>query len=184
MRRFSNILNEWQYNGDNVPSIYTVCPETKEELQQIVVERIKENPKKPYLLDIDTSKITDMSYLFSNFRAHDNKKKYKIVTGKIETLILNTWNVSNVESMRFMFYRCFNLETVDISGWVTSNVKNINQMFSGCYNLKEIKGIEDVNVSKINQGYNVFWQCDNLSKPSWYNKNNHAVINEIIKYLH
>jgi hypothetical protein len=43
---------------------YKYFPKTLDELKKLVVNRIKENPEKPYLSDIDTSKITDMSGLF------------------------------------------------------------------------------------------------------------------------
>ena len=43
---------------------YKYFPETKEELQNLVAERIKDERKEADLNDIDTSKITDMSSLF------------------------------------------------------------------------------------------------------------------------
>ena len=44
---------------------YTVCPTTKEELKEIIKKTIKEKDNKCDLNFIDTSKITDMSFLFS-----------------------------------------------------------------------------------------------------------------------
>ena len=45
-------------------SNYKYFPETKEELQAIIKQRIKQEGNEADLTDIDTSKITDMSKLF------------------------------------------------------------------------------------------------------------------------
>ena len=50
----------------------------------------------PYLLDIDTSEINDMSWLF------DCLKSIK----KPIILDLSTWNTSGVITMRSMFQKC------------------------------------------------------------------------------
>ena len=44
---------------------YKYFPQTKKELQDIILKRIKEEGNKGNLNDIDVSNITDMSYLFS-----------------------------------------------------------------------------------------------------------------------
>ncbi len=67
--------------------------------------------------DIDTSQITDMSFLFrcssrSNFDG------------------IEKWNVSNVMSMRKMFVCNSNFNS-DLSKWNVSNVTNMSGMFSG-----------------------------------------------------
>lgn len=41
-------------------TLYKYRPGTSDELRKLVAERIEKNPKNPYLLDIDTSKIDDM----------------------------------------------------------------------------------------------------------------------------
>ena len=43
---------------------YNYCPKTKEELQEIIKERIEQEGLKVNLNDIDVSNITDMSALF------------------------------------------------------------------------------------------------------------------------
>ena len=73
-----------------IDSEYKYHPQTKEEL----IENIKE------LLDkeetdfncIDTSEITDMSYLFKNVRGIN--------------FDVSNWNVSNVENMYYMLHNC------------------------------------------------------------------------------
>ena len=56
MKNMKNYSNE---------SGYTACPTTKEELKEIIKKTIKEKDNKCDLNFIDTSKITDMSFLFS-----------------------------------------------------------------------------------------------------------------------
>ena len=68
---------------------YKYFPETKEELQDIIKQRIKEEGDKVDLNDIDVSNITDMSSLFESTNFNGNISK---------------WNVSNVNYMGGMFY--------------------------------------------------------------------------------
>ena len=93
---------------------YTV--NSKEELRTII-KYIMANLKNltPNLNWIDTSRITDMSYLFieSEFKGD-----------------ISEWNVSNVESMYSMFAGSdFNS---DISKWNVSRVADMRYMFQGC----------------------------------------------------
>ena len=90
----------------------TVQPENKYELKDIIEDTIKEQGFNCDLNFIDTSKITDMSALFSESKFNGDISK---------------WNVSNVETMRYMFYNStFN---GDISKWDVSNVKNMSAVF-------------------------------------------------------
>ena len=72
---------------------------SREELKELIKQRIEEQGPKCDLNDIDVSKITDMSGVFA----------YSKFCGDI-----SRWDVSNVEDMSWMFYRSqFN---GDISG--------------------------------------------------------------------
>ena len=91
---------------------YKYCPETKEELKNIIKQRINENGNEVDLNDIDVSKITDMSDLFySNFNGNISK-----------------WDVSNVTNMSGMFFMCSKFNK-DISNWDVSKVTNMYSMF-------------------------------------------------------
>ena len=92
-------------------------PKTIAELEELVDKLIEERGNKADLNDIDTSEITDMSYLFY----------YSDFNGDI-----SEWDVSNVEDMRCMFYYSeFTGENGDISNWDVSNVKEMTYMFTG-----------------------------------------------------
>ena len=68
----------------------TVQPENKYELKDIIEDTIKEQGNNCDLNFIDTSKITDMSALFSDSEFNGDISK---------------WDVSNVEDMKYVFNR-------------------------------------------------------------------------------
>ena len=74
---------------------YTCQPKYVWELRNIIRDRINDEGLDCDLNDIDTSKITDMSDLFS---ATINER-FKDFNGDI-----SQWDVSNVEYMGFIFY--------------------------------------------------------------------------------
>ncbi len=116
-------------------------PETKNELQDIIEQRIKEEGNNVDLNDIDVSNITDMSYLFSDSNFNGNISK---------------WNVSNVTDMSFMFYECFKFNQ-DISNWNVSNVLNMRNMFYKCKEFNQ--DISSWNVSNVKDFINIFYYC-------------------------
>ena len=97
-------------------SKYKYFPETKEELQDIIKQRIKDEGSEVDLNDIDVSKITDMSDLFVGTDFNGD---------------ISNWNTSNVTDMSFMFYDCESFNQ-DISDWDVSNVTNMSSMFYDC----------------------------------------------------
>ena len=58
--------------------------------------------------------------------------------------------------MSNMFCCCQELEYLDLTNFDTSNVKNMDDMFWGCSKLKEIKGINNFNISKVTSKQNMF----------------------------
>ena len=136
-------VNEWKLTNDSKYKVdkYKYHPKTTEALRELVAQRIKENEKAPYLLDIDTSAITDMNALFASGASGYLRSEYGIDSDGIEVLDLSEWDISNVTDMSYMF-------------------KN-------CYKLKDIIGVWDWNVSKVTDMEDMFfncWQC----APNWY----------------
>ena len=115
MKTLASHMNEALKIGKNLGkfSTYSCQPKTKDELVEIISERTINDGYKCDLNDIDTSLITDMSWLFSWSDFNGNISK---------------WDVSKVENMMGMFAGSdFNR---DISNWDTSKVKDMSSMFS------------------------------------------------------
>ena len=72
-------------------SKYKYFPETKEELKEMIENRIKDEGNEVDLNDIDVSKITDMSSLFENTKFNGD---------------ISSWDVSNVTDMKYMLDSC------------------------------------------------------------------------------
>src|SRR5574344_923321 len=92
---------------------YNYHPNTKNELELTIKERIENEGPECDLNDIDVSNITDMNSMFyiSKFNGDISK-----------------WNVSKVTDMRYMF---FNSEfNGDISKWNVSEVTDMKYMFA------------------------------------------------------
>ena len=107
-------------------------PETKEELLKLCRD------KSVYLGDIDTSKITDMSNLFSE---NDGIKYRRDFSG------IEFWDVSNVTDMSSMFSGSpFNQ---DISSWDVSNVTNMSWMFANSPFNQDISSWDVSNVTDM-----------------------------------
>ena len=98
--------NQSYKNTNQKPQTYK--PKTKSELKNLIDKNIK-------LSMIDTSLITDMSYLFSGSERTD-------FSG------IEHWNVSNVTNMSYMFW-CAEYFNANISTWNTSNVVDMSYMF-------------------------------------------------------
>ena len=120
----------------------TLFPEDKFELADMIKKEIEQNGVKCSLNHIDTNKIIDMSYLFSqtakfglyNFNGDISNWDVSNVTDMSRMFShaefngnISDWDVSNVKDMDSMFeYSNFN---GDISEWDVSNVKNMYRMF-------------------------------------------------------
>ena len=141
---------------------YKYFPKDKKELWDIIVEKLKENIKEPYLNDIDTSKVTDMECLFSNDK-DDYLYKNGISSNKIIKLDLSNWNTSSVTDMSGMFYNCESLEELNISCWDMSNVTDIRWMFQYCESLKELD-LSGWDTSSVTDMSGMFYSCESLIK--------------------
>ena len=138
--------------------LYNYHPETKDELRFIIYERMKKEGNKCDLNDIDTSKITDMSYLFSKYDS-----KYVIIKDDISGFNgnISKWDVSNVTDMRSMFCRAESFNK-DISKWDVSNVTNMRLMF---YCAKSFnKDISKWDVSNVTNMGGVFYFAESFNK--------------------
>lgn len=100
--------------------------------------------------NFDTNKVTDMSYMFWN-------------CGGLTSLDVSNFNTDNVTEMQYMFCYCEKIKELDVSNWDTSKTTNIASMFNSCYQLTSIKGINNFNVSKVTNISGVFSGCKALT---------------------
>ena len=142
MKSLAQYLEEKLIIKKNKSTNYKYFPKTKEELKDIILQRIKDEGNEVDLNNIDVSKITDMEGLFYNLK-HFNGD-------------ISNWDVSNVTYMNGMFWGCKNFNQ-DISAWDVSNVTNMRGMFGGCESFnQDISGWDVSNV--INMRY-MFANC-------------------------
>ena len=97
------------------------------------------------LSNLDTSNVTDMSFMFSECR-------------KLFTLDLSNFDTSNVTSMQQMFCYCESLTSLDLSNFNTSNVTNMTVMFLGCSSLTSLD-LSNFDTSKVTDSLNMFYYC-------------------------
>ena len=115
MKTLQNYITEKILINKNSKIVYNYHPKTKDELIDIIKQRIESEGNKCDLNDIDTYNITDMSDLFA----------YTDFNGDI-----SKWDVYNVINMKGMFDSSkFN---GDISKWNVSNVTNSANIFYKC----------------------------------------------------
>lgn len=127
-------------------AFYTLFPKSKYELLTIIRDEIKQNGNECSLNHIDTSKITDMSYLFSN-------SELVLFDGNI-----SMWDISNVSNTTCMFYGSgFTGKNGDISNWDVSKVTDMSSMF---YSSKYNGNLSKWNVSNVKNMNSMFCASD------------------------
>lgn len=98
---------------------------------------------------VNTSKITNMSYIFYDCSA-------------LASLNVSGFNTSKVANMCCMFYNCSSLTSLDLSHFDTSNVNDMRWMFWGCSSLASLN-VSSFNTSKVTSMYSMFCDCSSLT---------------------
>ena len=161
---------------------FKVQPKTKEELKQIIEDTIKEKGNECDLNFIDTSLITDMSYLFQHSNFNGDISNWDV--SNVETMSgmfadskfngdISKWNVSNVKTMEFMF--CGSNFDEDISKWDVYNVKDMYAMFCGSsfngdISKWNVSNVEDMNYMFYDSNFNrniSKWDVSNVETMSY-----------------
>ena len=129
MKNLNNyIFEKLSINKNTKVKNYTYFPKDKNELINIIVERITKAQKEDETImefdlnDIDTSKIDDMYKLFPSI-------KQKV---SLENVNISDWNVSNVKSFNNCFCGMYDFNC-DLSDWDVSSCEDFESMFEGCY---------------------------------------------------
>ena len=101
------------------------------------------------LSNFNTSKVTNMSNMFSN-------------CGSLMSLDLSNFNTSKVTNMSNMISNCESLISLDLSSFNTSNVTNMESMFSSCSSLTNLD-LSSFNTSKVTNMGSMFSSCSSLT---------------------
>ena len=101
------------------------------------------------LSSFDTSKVTDMSKMFS-------------ACIKLTSLNLASFNTSNVTNMSLMFDNCVELTSLNLASFNTSKVTNMSQMFNWCGELTSLD-LSSFDTSKVTDMSSMFYFNENLT---------------------
>lgn len=144
---------------------YTYAPKSFKELRKIIEDRYdklgpgtKKNP-----IDFNDIDVSNINLFYDGSIGIFEKTKFEYID-------ISNWDVSNVEDMSFMFYKCEKLKFVgDLSDWVVSSVNDMYSMFDNCKKLKSVGNLSDWDVSGVKSMTWMFNNSGITNIPSWYN---------------
>lgn len=132
------------------------------------IQSMKEN--------LDTSRVTNMEYLFSRCSKLQNIDVSKFNTSRVtnmsamfedctqvQELDVSNFNTSNVTSMWSMFFRCSSLTELDVSRFNTKKVTRMDSMFSDCEKLK-VLDVRSFNTENVTEMGAMFFDCKELTQ--------------------
>ena len=99
--------------------------------------------------NFDTSKVTDMSYMFS-------------YCSRLISLDLSSFDTSNVTDMSYMFEDCSGITLLDLSNFNTSKVTIMGDMFYNCESLTQLD-LSSFNTGKVTDTIEMFAYCIKLT---------------------
>ena len=78
------------------------------------------------LANLNTSEVTDMSYMFYECKS-------------LTSLDLTGFNTAKVENIRYIFYSCSSLTSLDVSNFNTAKMSDMRGIFVGCIEIADIQ---------------------------------------------
>ena len=128
------------------------------------------------LSSLDTSKVLDMSSMFSscwnlsnlNLSGWDTSEVSEMRNmfnncQRLATLTMGRWNTTKVNSMEYMFNNCQALTSLDVTSWDTSSVSDMSSMFSGCTGLEQLD-VSTLDTQSVTTMYYMFCNCSSLKQ--------------------
>ena len=124
---------------------------------------------------LNTSKVTDMSFMFRSCSALTSLNVSNFDTSKVTnmssmfrscsvltSLGVSGFDTSKVTDMSMMFDTCSSLTSLDVSGFNTSNVTHMRYMFYYCLKLTSLD-LSNFNTSKVTDMNYMFRDCSALT---------------------
>ena len=128
---------------------------------------------------LDTSSVTDMSYMFAGCsslteltlpnsfdvsKVTDMGSMFCACEALTELSLPESFDTSSVTDTSFMFYGCSALTELSLpESFDTSNVTDMGSMFCACYALTELTLPNSFDVSKVTDMGSMFHNCPNLT---------------------
>ena len=133
-------------------------PKSFDELRKIIEDRYnklgagtKRNP-----IDFNDIDVSNLDSFFNQNIGIFEKTKFKYID-------ISNWNVSNVKSMRYMFFKCKKLKSIgDISEWDMSKVEDMLGMFYDCEKFNQ--DLSGWNISKCTNMFCMFYGCKSFNQ--------------------
>ena len=132
----------------------TIVVKTFDELRKIIEDRYdKLGPGTEQIpIDFNDIDVSNLQYFYNN----EDKGIFEYT--KFKYIDISEWDVSNIKSMRGMFFMCKELKSVgDISEWDVSNVTDMQYMFCNAVNFNQ--DISSWDVSKVQYRIDTFDNC-------------------------
>ena len=98
---------------------------------------------------LDTSEVTNMSYMFNGCR-------------NLANLDVSGFDTSKATNVSYMFDFCTNLNNLDVSGFDTSMVVNMSGMFDSCNTVSKLD-VSSFDTSKVTNMNSMFGDCYELT---------------------
>ena len=103
---------------------------------------------------LNTSNVTDMSYMFN-------------LCNSLQTLDLSNFETSNVTDMSYMFNECSSLNTIYCNDdWDQPNILNSDKIFFSCVNLPNYSDVDITKANPTTTGYFTYGLRDNADNSS------------------
>ena len=133
----------------------TIVVKSFDELRKIINDRYNKLGPGTEQNPIDFNDI-DVSHIDSFY----NKGIGIFEKTKFKHIDISDWNVSNIKSMRYMFYACKELKSVGyLSNWDVSNITDMSGMFCNCKELESVGDISKIDVSNVKDMSYMFQFC-------------------------
>ncbi|WOG32690.1 BspA family leucine-rich repeat surface protein [Segatella copri] len=98
---------------------------------------------------LNTAKVTDMGFMFSNCL-------------KLTSLDVTHFNTANVKNMNSMFFQCKALTSLDVTHFNTAKVTNMYSMFAYCVTLTTIYASSKFVTTQVSSSFSMFYNCKKL----------------------
>ena len=166
MKTLTKYLNERLVVNKDYNDPHTCAPKSWLELRKIITARYNKlgpgTKQKP--IDFNDVDVSNIDSFYDNYTYNGI-----FVKTKFEYIDISKWNVSNVKSMRQMFYWCEQLKSVgDLSNWNVSNVEYMGSMFYECEELTSVGDLSKWNILNVEDMYTMFYDSGITNIPDWY----------------